>query len=215
MPVRIVLVDDHELLRDGLRVRLSREPGIEVVGEAGSAKETLAVIEKTRPDLVVLDLGLPDKSGIEVTAEIRAARPATKIIVLTGSNTESAARDAIMAGADGFIRKEDAAGELVRAIHVVLAGQTYLSPAAATAVARALRQPSAPVAAAEVPRLTEREQEVLRILAEGRSYKEIASRMKVSVRTVETHRARLVRKLGYGTRAELVRYAVRLGLIKP
>jgi two-component system response regulator NreC len=215
MPVRIVLVDDHELLREGLRVRLSREPGMEVVGEAGSAKETHAIIEKTRPDLVVLDLGLPDKSGIEVTAEIRAARPAMKIIVLTGNSTESVARDAIRAGADGFIRKEDAAGELVRAIPVVLAGQSYLSPTAVTAVARALRQPAAASAAANVPLLAKREQEVLRILAEGRSYKEIASRMNVSVRTVETYRARLVRKLGFGTRAELVRCAVRLGLIKP
>jgi DNA-binding NarL/FixJ family response regulator len=214
-PVRIILVDDHEFLRAGLRVRLSQEAGLEVVGEAGSASEAQAVCARTRADLVVLDLGLPDKSGLEMTAEIRATWPKMKIVVLTGDSHESATREAIRAGADGFVRKEEAAAELLRAIRVVMAGESYLSPVAATAVTRGLRQkPPAEVAPAG-PALTERETEVLRGLAEGQAYKEIASDMNVSVRTVETYRARVVRKLGCSTRAELVRYAVRQGLVKP
>lgn len=213
-PVRIVLVDDHELLREGLRKLLTREAGFVVVGEAGTAGELGAVIGNARPDLVVLDIGLPDRNGIEVAAEIRAAWPKLRLLVLTGDSSEATAREAIQAGADGFIRKEEAARELLRAIAVVMAGQSYFSPLAATSVTKVLRQKPEAAAAAKEPPLTVREKDVLRGLAEGQSYKEIAAAMGVSARTVETYRARLVRKLGCATRAELVRYAVRQGLVK-
>jgi DNA-binding NarL/FixJ family response regulator len=213
-PVRIVLVDDHELVRQGLRRLLTDETGLEVVGEAGSAAEARAVVRKSNPHLVVLDLGLPDTSGIEVAVELRAAWPNLRILVLTGDSHESAAQKAIQAGVDGFMRKEEAAHELLRAISVVMGGQSYFSPLAASAVTRTLRKESASAVEAKRPQLTVRESEVLRGLAEGQSYKEIAAAMQVSVRTVETYRARLVRKVGCATRAELVRYAVRHGLVK-
>jgi DNA-binding NarL/FixJ family response regulator len=212
--VRIVVIDDHELLREGLCLHLAREAGLEVVGGVGSAREARAVIERTHPDLVVLDLELPDKSGIELAAEIKAVWPKIRIVVVTGTRDESAARDAILAGADGFIRKEDASSELLRAIPVVMAGQSYLSPLAATAVTRALRQQAVSAADLKKPQLSERELQGLRGFAEGLTYKEIASSMKVSVRTVETYRARLMRKLGCKNRAELVRHAVGHGLVK-
>ena len=212
--MRIILVDDHEFLRDGLRARLSRSAGIEVVGEAGTASEGARVIAETRPDLVLLDLGLPDKTGIELTTEIRAAWPKIKIIVLTGDRNEAATSAAVRAGADGFILKEDAAAELLRAIPVVMAGQAYLSPSAATAVAGALRHRAESKESPRGPQLTERERAVLRGLAEGRSYKDIAASLQVGARTVETYRARLVRKLDCKDRAELVRCAVRLGLVQ-
>lgn len=214
-PVRVVLVDDHEFLRGGLRLRLERMAGIEVVGEASNAQEACDLVGKCRPDLVVLDLGLPDRSGIEVVTEIRAAIPAVKIIVLTGDSQDSAPAAAIRAGADGFVRKEDPADSLLRAIPLVMAGQSFLSPAAAATVARALRQPAEPKTGPNVAQLAEREREVLKGIGEGLSYKEIAAQMDVSVRTVETYRMRLVRKIGLSTRAELARFAVREGLVKP
>lgn len=214
-PVRVVLVDDHEFLRGGLRLRLAREAGMEFVGEASTACEALDVIGRTGPDLVVLDLGLPDMGGVEVAAKIRATWPVIKIIVLTGDSNEASPGDAIRAGADGFIRKEDPVESLIRAIPLVMAGQSFLSPVAASMVARALRQPSGSDCAPKIPELTEREQEVLKGIGEGLSYKEIAAQMQISVRTVETYRVRLVRKTGISTRAELARYAVRHGLVKP
>lgn len=213
-PVRIVIVDDHEFLRNGLRMRLARKAGLEVAGEAGNASEALGIIRETHPDLVVLDLGLPDRNGIEVATEIRATWPGIKIIVLTGDSKDAAAHEAIRAGVDGFVRKEDSADELLRAISVVAGGQSYLSPCATTAVARSFRQPPEPPAATQVTPLAEREREVLQGLAEGLVYKEIAARLGLSVRTVETYRARLVRKTGCSTRADLVRHAIRLGLVK-
>lgn len=213
--VRIVIVDDHHFVRAGLRAWLSGETGLEVVGEASGAGEAFELIGRTHPDLVVLDLCLPDKSGLEATAEIRAAWPRIKIVVLTGREDESPVKEAIQAGADGFIRKEEAATELLRAIPAVMAGQSYLSPFAAAAITRELRQPPDAKSAPESPRPTERESEVLRGFAEGLTYKEIAALMQVSVRTVETYRARLIRRFGCKTRAELVRYAVRHGMVKP
>jgi DNA-binding NarL/FixJ family response regulator len=212
--MRIIIVDDHELLRRGLRWRLSQSPDLEVVGEAASAREALALIRQIVPDMVVVDLGLPDRNGLELTAEIRAAWPEMKIVVLTGDSNVSAAQEAIRTGADGFVRKEEAAAEIVRAIQAVKAGGAYLSPVATAAVARALRRPPETEVPPAGPQLTEREKAVLRGLAEGQAYKEIAALMNLSVRTVETYRARLVQKLGCRTRAELVRYAVRLGLVK-
>lgn len=211
--MRIVLLDDHEFLRDGLRARLQRAGSdFQVVGEAGSAAEAYAVIAETLPDLVVLDLQLPDAGGAEVAATIRSKWPGSKILILSGASDESAAVKALRAGADGFVRKEEAAAELLRAISVVMSGQTYLSPAAAVAIVHTMR-PKLEERAPHGPGLADREVEVLRGLAEGLSYKEIAAKIDVGVRTVETYRARIVEKLGCSTRAELVRYAVRQGLV--
>jgi len=212
MPVRIVLVDDHRILRDGLRLRLKQEPDFEVVGEAADAPEAYACIERTKPDLVIMDLKLPGENGISATRRIRATRPKIGIIVLTSAVVDPAAHEAMAAGANGFLCKEDASEELVQAVRVVMSGKVYLTPDGATAVAQAL---SAKPGAAREPALSERELLVLKGLADGLSYKEIADQLNVSPKSVETYRARLVKKTGCATRAELVRYAVRKGIVIP
>ena len=215
-PVRVVVVDDHEMLRDGLRSLLSREAAkLEIVGEAGSAFAGHALVARMRPDLVVLDLNLPDQNGARLASAIGADWPEAKILVLSGSCTSPDVRDVMRSGAHGFVHKADAANEILRAIPCVMAGQPYFSPGAASAIAHTLWQASEPKAGPKAPALSPREREFLRGLAEGLGYKEIAAQMQVSVRTAETYRARLVQKLGCNTRAELVRYAVRHGLIEP
>lgn len=208
MAVRILLVDDHKMLRDGLRLRLQLEQDFSVVGEACSAAEAYASIDRDAPDVVIMDVNLPDENGIAATRKILAAQPKLRLIVLTSAFDPEVANDALMAGARGFLRKEDASDELIRAIRVVLDGKVYLSADAATALTNALREKTSPG-----NDLSERELAVLKGVAEGLTYKEIADAMKISVKSVETYRARLTRKLGCSTRAELVRYAVRRGLV--
>lgn len=216
MSVRLVLVDDHQLLRDGLRLRLRVEPDFEVVGDAGSLHQAYQVIESTRPDMIVLDLNLPGENGLDAIARIRASWPGTRVLVITGTTDPGAAREVARAGAEGFVRKEDAIEELPRAIRAVMAGKTYLSPEAAAAVTQALREerPAETAATAPAHGLSERELEVLRGIGEGITYKEIAARLDLSVKSVETYRARLARKLGCTTKVELAHHAVRLGLVQ-
>ncbi len=180
------------------------------MGEAATAHDAYAFLEKAAVEVVVMDLNLPDVDGLTATARIRQLWPSVRIVVLTGDSAENAPNDALLAGANGFLRKEDSSDELVRAIQTVVAGKVYLSPDAATAIARGLTtRPETPGA----PVLSERENAVLKGLAAGQSYKEIAADLQVSVKSIETYRARLVRKTGCTTRAELVRYAIRTGLV--
>ncbi|HZZ20007.1 MAG TPA: response regulator transcription factor [Opitutaceae bacterium] len=214
-PVRIVVIDDHKLLRDGLRALLASEKGtMHMTGEAGTAHEGFALVRREQPDLVVLDLNLPDQHGTRLATEIRRAWPAIKILVLSGSGSGGVASEIARAGADGFVRKEDAAEEFLRAIPMVMSGRSYFSPAAADAIARSMWSESDSQAAVKPAKLADRERQVLRGFAEGLSYKQIAAQMNVSVRTAETYRARLVQKLGCSTRAEMVRYAIRHGLVE-
>lgn len=211
MAIRLLLVDDHKMFRDGLRLRLQLEQDFTVVGEATTAAEAYASIAAKAPHVVLMDVNLPDASGIEATRKIHAEWPELKILVVTSSVDASVASDALLAGASGFLRKEDCSDELVRAIRLVLAGKIFLSPDAATAVAGALREQ----AAHPEPLLSPQESTVLKGMAEGLGYKEIAAAMGLSVKSVETYRARLARKLGCSTRADLIRYAVRKGLVSP
>lgn len=211
MPIRILLVDDHKMLRDGLRLRLQLEQDFVIVSEAASAAEAYACVEKNAPDVVIMDINLPDESGVVATQRIHASHPKIKVVVVTSSFDSSVANDVLLAGARGFLRKEDASDELVRAIRTVIAGKVFLSPDGATAVTAALRER----AESKESALSEQELAVLKAVAEGKSYKEIADDMSVSVKTVETYRARLARKLGCSTRAELILYAVRKGIVLP
>jgi DNA-binding NarL/FixJ family response regulator len=214
-PVRIVVIDDHKLLRDGLKALLaSQHATLLMAGEAGTAHEGFALVKRVQPDLVVLDLNLPDQHGTRLAAEIRRAWPKIKILVLSGSGSGSVATEIARAGADGFVRKEDAAEEFLRAIPIIMGGKSYFSPAAADAIARAMWNDSDSQSVLKPARLADRERQLLRGFAEGLSYKQIAAQMKVSVRTAETYRARLVQKLGCSTRAEMVRYAIRHGLVE-
>lgn len=210
MPVRIALVDDHQILRDGLKLRLQHEADFAVVDEAHSAEEAIRRFDKSMPDLVVMDYELGGQDGIAATKELRRRWPNVKVLILTGSKRPLPAHDVILAGASGFLRKEDASQELVKAIRLVAEGKTYLSVDAATALAESLRTAAE---GSDEPALTDRERDVLKLMADGLSYKEIASDLEVSIKSVETYRARLVKKLGLKTRAELVRYAVRKGLV--
>jgi DNA-binding NarL/FixJ family response regulator len=214
MPVKILVVDDHRLVRDGLRLRLQQENDFIVVGEAGSGREACERTAETAPDLVIMDVNLPQESGIAAIARIHAISPKTRVLAITGSAGASTAHDAILAGANGFIRKEDASDELVRAIRVIMDGKVYLNADAATALTHVLLNKSDSGIGRE-PALTEREMDVLVRIAEGLSYKEIASDLHLSVKTVETYRARLAEKLGVTSKVEMARYAVRKGLVAP
>ena len=216
MSTRIVVVDDHELVRTGLRLRLQHEDQLEVVGEAAEAASAYALIEAHAPDLVVLDIDLPGENGLAATTKIKARWPKTRVLALTGSNPPDIARAALLAGVDGLVFKSEASAELVRAVRTVAAGKVFLSPEAATVLASCLRKATAPRPAQPCsgPELSDRERAVLTGLADGLSYKELSTELGVSVKSVDTYRARLGKKLGCTNRAELIRCAVRLGLVQ-
>lgn len=210
--IRVALCDDHAVVRSGLRRILADEADIEVVGEAGTAEDAVALAGATKPDVFVMDLGLPGTSGITATREVVAANPSTKVLVLTVHDDVAYLRKAFDAGARGYLVKEAADVELILAVRHVATGQDYVHPA----LGAALLAPGATAPRAGGPggELSERELEVLRLVALGHTNAEIAAELYVSVRTVETHRAHLQQKLGIKTRADLVRYAREIGLLE-
>ena len=210
--IRIALCDDHAVVRSGLRHILEAEADLEVVGEAGSAAEAVEVATSARPDVFVMDLGLPDRNGIAATADICAVSPETRVLVLTVHDDVAYLRRAFDAGATGYLVKEAADVELVQAVRQVATGKQYVHPS----LGAALLAPDAPAARPTGPggELSEREVEVLALIANGLTNAEIAARLFVSVRTVETHRAHIHQKLNLRTRAELVRVARDAGLLE-
>ena len=210
--VRIALCDDHAVVRSGLRHILEAESDLEVVGEAGSAADAVEVASSARPDVFVMDLGLPDRNGIAATADVCAVSPQTRVLVLTVHDDVAYLRRAFEAGATGYLVKEAADVELVQAVRQVAAGKQYVHPT----LGAALLAPDAPAARPAGPggELSEREVEVLALIASGLTNAEIATRLFVSVRTVETHRAHIHQKLNLRTRAELVRVARDAGLLE-
>jgi len=216
MSSRILLVDDHELVRTGLRLRFGREADFEVLADVADATAAYAIIAEQAPDLVVMDLDLPGEDGLAATTTIKARWPKTRVLALTGSKPANVARAALLAGADGLVFKSEASDDLVRAVRTIMDGKVFLSADAATALAAYLRESSVSPASApgSGPELSARERSVLKGLADGLSYKELAAELGVSVKSVDTYRARLVKKLGCSSRAELVRCAIRLGLVQ-
>lgn len=198
-PIRILLVDDHPLVRDGLRARLSLAEGLETVGEAGNAAEALARLAETRPDLVLMDVGMKDINGIELTRLLLERAPALRVLMLSMYDNPEYVQRALQAGACGYVLKDAPAGEILAAIDAVAAGGTFLSPG----VSRRLFRNQAPR-----PLLSARESEILSALARGASSKQIAGDLGLSVRTVETHRQNIKRKLEIDGQAELIKYAV-------
>jgi two-component system, NarL family, response regulator NreC len=207
--VNVVIADDHGVVRGGLRLLLQQQPGLHVVGEAEDVPGALRMCEARRPDVLVLDLNMPGPSSIEAIPEVRARWPATRVVVLTMQDDPAYARAALQAGADGYVLKEAAEAELVTAVRDVSRGQTYLNPQLGARLARA------PAESERLDDLTDRELEVLRLIALGHTHAEIGTQLFLSVRTVETHRAHLQQKIGATTRAELVRYALDHGIIGP
>jgi DNA-binding NarL/FixJ family response regulator len=211
MPIRILLADDHGVLRAGLRVLLNAEPGLQVVGEAASGHETLRVAGELRPDIVLLDLSLPDLNGIEVTRRLKASLPETHVLILTLHEDERLLREAMQVGAAGYIIKRAVEAELINAVRAVWRGDLYVHPAMTRAL---LRKDSFASDERAVEPLTPRDVEVLRLIAQGYTNREAAGVLGISVRTVESHRANIMDKLGLRGRAELVRYAREHGLLE-
>lgn len=210
MKVRILLADDHELMRDGLRSVLEREPDLEVVGEAGSGREAVERVRELKPNLVLMDVAMADLNGIEATQQIHAECPETKVVALSSHSDRRYVVSILRAGASGYVLKSDAYEELRRAVRAVIGGRSYLSVAVAGGVLESLRAGGQEGSVYEL--LGPREREVLQLLAEGLSSPEIAGRLHISTSTVETHRRNLMRKLDLHSVAELTKYAIREGL---
>jgi two-component system response regulator NreC len=211
MSIRVVLVDDHAILRSGLRRVLDAEPDIEVVGEAESADRAVFEALANKPDVVVMDLVMPGKSGIEGMPAVLQAVPDVKLLVLSMQDDPRYVREAFEAGAAGYVLKEAADTEVVGALRAVAAGERYVHP---TLGARLVAAEAEERTRADADPLSEREREVLRLLALGHTNQEIAKMLYISVRTAETHRAHIMQKLRLSSRAELVRYALENGLIE-
>jgi DNA-binding NarL/FixJ family response regulator len=210
---RILLVDDHALVRAGMRSLLHEIPGVEVVAEASDGAEALRLAAELRPDVVLLDIAMKGMNGLDAAARLREQLPAAKVIVLSMHTSEEYVLLALRAGAAGYLIKDSATSELELALKAVARGETYLSPAISRQVVDGYVQ-RVGAAAAPDP-LTPRQREVLKRVAEGRSTKEIAYELKLSVKTVETHRAQIMERLGIRDVAGLVRYAMRAGLVPP
>lgn len=209
MPIRIVLADDHVLVRQSLRSLLERE-GYQVVGEAAEGKEAVRNVNTLQPEIAILDISMPLMNGLNAAREIRSSFPKTKTILLTQHDDDLYVSEALEAGVKGYVLKSQVANDLVEAIRQVSRGQVYLSPGVARTVMEAYRTRS------ERPkdRLSLRERQVLQLIAEGKSTKEVASVLCISVKTAESHRTRLMQKLDIHETASLVRYAIRRGMIQ-
>jgi DNA-binding NarL/FixJ family response regulator len=204
--IRVLLVDDHQLLRSSLRLRLDREPGITPGGEAGTAEEAVVRARSLQPDIVLLDLILPRRSGYDVIPELLRVSPRARILVVSSQTQPSSIRQAILAGASGYISKRASDAELIQAISAVAAGAQYVSPELGVRLVAADESPA-------LDPISDRERDVLHLLALGYTNQEIAEKVFVSVRTVESHRAQIMRKLSLRSRAELVLFALSNGLI--
>ncbi|QEL17615.1 response regulator [Limnoglobus roseus] len=210
--VRILLADDHAVVREGLKALLNGEPDLEVVGEARDGAAAVELAVALDPDLVVLDVSMPGLNGVAAAEQIHRANPTRKIVALSVHEDRGYLRMMLAAGAAGYVLKRSAADELLRAVRAVTAGQTYLDPALADGLRDELLDRVADGAAGG--ELSQREQEVLKLIAEGFSNKEIASNLNLSVKTVETYKTRSLEKLGLRTRVDVVRYALRRGWLK-
>ncbi|MFN3928074.1 MAG: response regulator [Thermoflexus sp.] len=211
MPIRILIADDHGLVRAGLRALLKDEPDLEVIGEAADSEDAIQKAMALRPDVMLLDISMPGRGGIEVTRFLKKALPELRILILTVHEDEDLLREAIRLGASGYIVKRAVEEELVHAIRAVWRGDLYIHPTMTRVLLKDLEAPA--VEPVPVEPLTPRELEVLRLIALGYTNRQIAEELGISIRTVETHRANLMGKLGLSSRVELVRYAREHGLI--
>jgi DNA-binding NarL/FixJ family response regulator len=207
-PVRVVLADDHELVRSGIKALLSMVDGVEVIAEASDGGELVALVENLKPDLVMTDISMPGMDGITAISEIHRRHPDVKLLVLSMYDTVDFVKRAVASGACGYLMKDAPPFELEQAVRSVMATGSYYSPA----IAQRLLQPSEPTADDE---LTQRQVEILRLIAQGRASKEIAFELGLSPKTVDVHRARIMDRLQLNDIASLTRYAVRKGLVKP
>lgn len=212
--LRLLLVDDHPVMRAGVRALLTAEPDLKIVGEADDGAPAVKLVLDLRPDVVIMDISLPELGGAEATKQILAAVPETRVLVLSAHEETAVVRLLFGAGATGYVLKRSAGDELVRAVHVVAARQTYVDPAMAPALDAAPRSRRHSAKGLPAASLSEREAEVIRLIARGHTSKEMAEKLGISPRTLETYKSRAMAKLTLRSRAELIRYAMRSGWLR-
>jgi DNA-binding NarL/FixJ family response regulator len=212
MSLRILLADDHRIMREGLRSLLEKQPGMEVIAEAENGRTTVQLSRELKPDVVVMDIAMPDLNGIEATRQIVAESPGVKVTALSMLSDTKFVREMLSAGASGYLLKDSAFEELGNALRTVINNQTYLSPKIAGLVVKDYLGNISTDDSSASPVLTNREREVIQLFAEGNTTKQIASCLYVSVKTIETHRKKIMDKLGLNSIAELTKYAIREGL---
>jgi two-component system response regulator NreC len=210
MPTRVLLADDHSLIRQGLRALLEKK-GFQVIAEASDGQEALRSVEKNPPEVAIIDISMPVLNGVDTARELKKVAPKTKVVLLTQHDEDQYVTEALRAGVKGYVLKSQAADDLVQAIQEVCRGSVYLSPNISRVVMDAYLSNST----VEVNALSGRERQVLQLVGEGKSTKDIAVHLGISVKTAESHRARLMKKLDIHETASLVRYAIRHGLIEP
>src|SRR4051812_11262546 len=216
--MRVLLADDHALVRAGIRALLVGLPDVESVVEAGDGQEALAVLRETKPDLALIDIAMPGLNGLELAARVTREAPGTRLVILSMHGTPAHVAQALRAGVSGYLLKDAAADELPVLLRAVMRGETYLSPAISKQVVDGYLGRTPPAAAPEgaaLDVLTPRQREILQLVAEGKSTKEIAQLLDLSAKTVETHRGQIMERLGIHDLAGLVRYAIRTGLVSP
>jgi two-component system response regulator NreC len=213
-PIRVVVADDHALVREGIRNVLDSSDGIEVVGEAADADEVERVVAESHPDVLVLDITMPGRSGLELARDLHSAHPELRIIILTMHDKQEYVFDAVRAGANGYVLKDGDPAELKRAIEVVHGGEAFFTPWAAAQISAALRGEKESAGEGPLAELSARETEILREVARGRTNREIGEQLGISPRTVESHRTRLMDKLQIRTIAGLTRFAIEQGLVE-
>ena len=212
MPYRILLADDHKIIRDGLRSLLGKEEDMVVVAEAENGRKALQLTRKLSPDVIIMDVSMPDLNGIDATRQIIGEQPGIKIVALSMHSEKQFVEGMLKAGVSGYLLKDTAFEELIKAIRVVCAGKKYLSPDVTDIVLHEFISPTITTDDQPATALTIREREVLQLIAEGRTTREIARKLNISVKTVETHRKNIMDKLGLHTVAELTKFAIREGI---
>jgi RNA polymerase sigma factor (sigma-70 family) len=212
--IRILLADDHQLMRSGLRLLIEQQPGLTVVGEAGDGREVVSLAKSLKPDVVVMDIGMPNLNGIEATHQITQSQPEIAVVILSMHSDESYVLRVLKAGAKGYLLKDSADADLIKAVHAVAGGKSFFSPAVSKVLlddyVRKLKRSGIEDA---YDLLTPREREILQLIAEGKSNKDVANLLNLSVYTVETHRSNIMEKLHLRGLPELILYAVRKGII--
>jgi len=212
-PTTIVLADDHHVVRQGLRALVDAEADLRVVGEASDGREVLDTVERLKPDVLIVDVMLPSLSGLEVTRQVRQRSPRTRVVVLSMHANEAYVLEALRNGASGYVLKDANAADLVQAVRAAVGGRRYLSPPLSERAIEAYVERAKGGTLDVYETLTTREREVLHLAAEGYTNPQIAARLTISPRTAETHRANVLRKLGLQSQTDLVRYAVRRGIV--
>jgi two-component system response regulator NreC len=213
MDTKVLLADDHAILREGIRMVLDAQPGITVVGEAEDGRQALEMVENLQPDVVVMDIAMPNMNGAEATRQIKRRFPHTKVVILTMHENQQYLMQIVNAGATACVLKRSAGTELVTAVKAAARGESYFSPTMASMMLDVYRKQLVAEGSDELALLTEREREVLQLVAEGKTSQEIADQLFVSIKTVQTHRMHIMEKLDAHDRTDLVRHAIRLGVI--